>query len=162
MISKNGNAIRFDLNSIDLPPASEDSAGSSGWVQSHVKLRSGLAIGTNITNTAHIYFDYNAPIATNITLTTIANTTTGLANITGDNEVSIYPDPAHDWVYIKTDQELTNGHLDIYDVTGRKCKTLPISDQSSAIEVRDLVSGVYIVNITLQTGKSISRKLIIE
>lgn len=52
---------------------------SNGFVAYTIQLKSNLPAGTQITNNADIYFDFNAPIETNTTLNTIQ--ITGLESI---------------------------------------------------------------------------------
>ncbi len=60
-----GNVARFNFPNINLPDSVNDEPHSHGYVQYRIKLKTGLAQGTVITNTAHIVFDFNAPVVTN-------------------------------------------------------------------------------------------------
>ncbi len=161
--TNNAGALRFDFSNIDLAPAAQDSAASIGWVQYSVILRSGLAVGTSITNTANIYFDYNSPMATNTTVNTISDMTTGVADAGSDSfDVLLYPDPARDYVFIRASHDLTGGHIEIYDITGRKCKDQLISDSRSGIQIKDLPIGVYLINIIFPSGINTCKKLLVE
>jgi hypothetical protein len=53
-----------------LPDSHINEPASHGWLMYRIKLKDNLALGTQITNTASIYFDYNAPVVTNTTLNT--------------------------------------------------------------------------------------------
>ena len=162
-VSNTDGALRFDFDNIDLTPVSIDSLGSIGWVQYRATLRDGLDIGTKIRNTADIYFDYNQPIATNTTVNTIISSNTGADVVSTDvSEVRLYPDPAHDYVSIKTSQDLTGGYIQIYDVTGRKYKDVIVSGRNPVIQVRDLPAGVYLINIISPSGVNTSKKLLVE
>jgi hypothetical protein len=50
-----------------LPDSTSDYEGSMGYFQYRLKPLPNLPNGTQIENTAYIYFDYNAPIITNTT-----------------------------------------------------------------------------------------------
>lgn len=158
-----GAALRFNFNNINLAPAGVNRAMSEGWVQYSVKLRDGLSVGTQISNTANIYFDYNAPIATNTTVNTIAESTTGIAdNNAEQNNIVLYPDPAHDYIYIRSNTILTGGCMKIYDATGRLYKILSLEESNKVIDIKDLAAGIYVVNIVYPSGSNISRKIVIE
>src|SRR5262249_34403424 len=60
---------RFDPYS--LPDSASDPAGSQGYVSFAVKLKPNLPTGTIISNTAHIYFDYNEAVVTNTVVNNI-------------------------------------------------------------------------------------------
>ena len=160
----NGNALKFDFVNINLSPASVNPDGSNGWIQYKVKLRDQLSIGTQILNTAHIYFDYNDPMATNTTVNRIvSDESTGIATI-GKNapQVILYPDPAHSYIYIKSNLDLRSGYIEMYDTEGRKCKKLYITDQNIGIDISDLAQGMYTVNLIYSSGQNIFKKMIIE
>ena len=53
--------IRFDFRNIYLPDSLSDPSGSKGYIDFEIDLVDDLPIGTQIKNTAYIYFDYNAP-----------------------------------------------------------------------------------------------------
>lgn len=57
---------------INLPPSSVNEPGSHGYVEFSILPKSTVAIGTQINNTAYIYFDYNSYIQTNSVLQTIS------------------------------------------------------------------------------------------
>lgn len=66
-----GGIIRFNFPDINLPDSTNDEPNSHGYISYKIKLTEGLSVGTTIKNTAHIYFDLNAPIVTNTTVNTI-------------------------------------------------------------------------------------------
>lgn len=59
--------LEWTFNNIMLPDSTTDEPGSNGFVCFTVRQVSGLPNGTEINNTADIYFDYNEPIITNTT-----------------------------------------------------------------------------------------------
>ncbi|MBR2378856.1 MAG: T9SS type A sorting domain-containing protein, partial [Bacteroidaceae bacterium] len=54
-------------------------------------------------------------------------------------EYSVYPNPASDYVYTNA-----QGELSIYNVAGNLVRQA----EGNCVEVRDLPSGMYILNIT--------------
>lgn len=68
---------------------------------------------------------------------------------------SVYPNPAHNMVYIKADSAIQN--VQITDMVGRKIEA-HYSD--NRINVQDFPDGAYIVEITLKNGEKISKKII--
>jgi uncharacterized repeat protein (TIGR01451 family) len=59
-ISLNGNILTVRFNNIMLPDSTTDYEGSMGYFQYRIKPLPNLPLGTQIENTAYIYFDYNA------------------------------------------------------------------------------------------------------
>lgn len=68
---KNPNIITWTFNNINLPDSNSNSPASNGYIKYNIKLKPGLAQGTQLTNTAHIYFDFNPAVLTNEVLNTI-------------------------------------------------------------------------------------------
>ena len=65
-----GSSMIFTFPKIDLLDSLHNEPLSHGWIQYKVKTKAGLPIGTQIKNTAFIYFDINPAVVTN----TVANT----------------------------------------------------------------------------------------
>ncbi|MBB4805608.1 hypothetical protein HNP38_000880 [Chryseobacterium defluvii] len=68
-------------------------------------------------------------------------------------ETSLYPNPARDFVTIKTESKIIK--VEIFDVAGRKVQANLDGDK---LDVRNLAPGSYIVNIETNKGK-VSEKL---
>ena len=62
---------RFGFPNINLPDSLINQNGSQGWIQYKIKLKAGFPAGTQIKNTASIYFDLNTAIVTNTTINSI-------------------------------------------------------------------------------------------
>ena len=69
-------------------------------------------------------------------------------------DVAVYPNPAQDFIIIRTNDD--SQRIDIYDVTGK----LMISSTETEINVSELKSGMYFVNILTNNGL-ITKKLTI-
>ncbi len=80
---KVGNGIiYFEFLNINLPDSAANEPLSHGFVNFRVKALPTLASGAIVPNTAHIYFDYNAPIVTNTATTQIKAIVTPVRIIT--------------------------------------------------------------------------------
>lgn len=66
-------AVEFHFDNILLPDSNIDEPGSHGLVSYRINPKAGLPDPTQITNTAHIFFDLNSDIITNTSLTTLTN-----------------------------------------------------------------------------------------
>ena len=62
------------------------------------------------------------------------------------DNLNIYPNPANEYIHVETNCELQR--IDVYDVTGK----LMISSTKTEINVSDLESGIYFVNILTDKG----------
>lgn len=68
---RDGNKISFEFLNIMLPDSNINEPLSHGYIRFRVKPLSNLIAGSIIPNIADIYFDYNNPVTTNNTNTTI-------------------------------------------------------------------------------------------
>lgn len=66
-----GNIVFFEFLNILLPDSNINELLSHGFVSFRIKPQSTIAVNTTIPNKAAIYFDYNAPVITNIANTLI-------------------------------------------------------------------------------------------
>lgn len=109
--------VQFTFPNIMLQDSFHNEPASHGWIAYEIDLNPGVPLGTTITNRAGIYFDFNVPVMTNITHSTLCallnpgftHTNTGLAfNFTdgsggattwawdfGDGTTSTLQNPAH-------------------------------------------------------------------
>jgi uncharacterized repeat protein (TIGR01451 family) len=138
-----GNIVRFDFPNINLPDSNASEPLSHGWVTYRIKAKSGIANGSQISNTGHIYFDYNSAIVTNTTLNTIdiALGTNELNAMALSN--TLFPNPAGNAVRVQF-ANAVSGNLSLVDLSGRVVKTLNVTNAETVIiNLSDLSSGIY-------------------
>jgi hypothetical protein len=75
--------------------------------------------------------------------------------------IKIFPNPAHDNFTITLNQQINNGELKIYDVTGRVVHEQTIINQESEIINYHLSAGIYFVKVR-DGEKAYTQKLVIE
>jgi uncharacterized repeat protein (TIGR01451 family) len=71
-VEQDGEAV-FTFQDIMLPDSAADPLGSQGYVKFHINIASSAQHLTAIQNTASIFFDFNPPIVTNTTVTTLVD-----------------------------------------------------------------------------------------
>ena len=76
----------------------------------------------------------------------------GTVNVMEDiSDISAYPNPAKDNVILM----IPNGEasvVDIYDLNGRKVKTISVNEVENKLNIGDLSSGLYILSVTQSNG----------
>ncbi|WP_076445491.1 T9SS-dependent choice-of-anchor J family protein [Chryseobacterium sp. RU37D] len=72
----------------------------------------------------------------------------GTSEIHADNNIGVYPNPTTDFINIKSKADILSAN--IYDATGRKIST---HAKTSAIDVRNLQNGSYILEVETKQGK---------
>lgn len=98
-----GRILEFRFDPLALPPAQDDEPGSHGFVQFNVNTKPGALLGETVKNTAHIFFDFNPPIATNTAQTRVQATLAADGPQNRQFALRIFPNPAghSTWVDLK-------------------------------------------------------------
>jgi uncharacterized repeat protein (TIGR01451 family) len=138
--------VTFTFPNIMLPQQSLDDLGSQGFVRYKIKENPGLAIGTELNNTAYIYFDSNPAIVTNTTSN--INTSLGIEDSNYGSTLKLYPQPANEMFYISgvNTQDITN--IRIMDGNGKIVQVMNGNKISEGISVSELASGMYFVSVS--------------
>lgn len=82
-----------------------------------------------------------------------------LSDAVGSVFANIWPNPAQDYCYISAEQEIAS--IQLFDISGRTCKTIKVNGKSIRIAVGDLPSGHYTIALTTRSGESIRRPLVV-
>ncbi len=148
------NKVEFIFENIQLPAEQDDEPGSHGFVAFKIKTKPNLVLGNTVSNTADIYFDYNFPIITNTTSTTVSNL--------GVNEfenlsVAMTPNPVKDLLTISSDDVITS--VLIYDVQGRIIATQISNSTHTTLDMSQLNAGVYLVKVLTENGVKVEKIL---
>jgi uncharacterized repeat protein (TIGR01451 family) len=145
---KNG-AAEWKLNNILLPDSAANEPASHGFVKYRIIPKSTLTANDEIKNTAHIFFDYNAPVVTNTTLNRVASAITivGKTSI-ADELVRIYPNPSQGLITVDMPVTGNNAELRIFSTIGslqRSIALSPVPVQQASLE--SLQAGIYFYEI---------------
>ncbi|MDQ0065781.1 DUF7619 domain-containing protein [Chryseobacterium lathyri] len=137
------NKVEFIFENIQLP---FDDANNDGYISFKIKTKSTLTVGEAFSNTANIYFDYNAPIVTNTYTTTVRGVLATAEIKSGNENISIYPNPVQDILNIKSGDEIIKA--EIYDASGRILNTRSV--KSNSVNVSELAKGNYIIKLFIK------------
>ena len=148
------NKVEFIFENINLP---FDDANNDGYVVFKIKTKPTLVVGSTISNSANIYFDYNFPIVTNTATSTFQTLVNN--SYTLDNNIGISPIPTKDTLTISIQNSEKINSISIYNMLGQVVQT--IIGSSNTINVSELKAGDYIIKITTEKG-TISKKIIKE
>ena len=86
---------------------------------------------------------------------------TGITDLSNDNSLSIYPNPANDNITINFTSTSKNVSVKIYDATGRLVKNIAnVKAGETSISISELESGLYLLN--LQDGNNSTTKRFIK
>ena len=98
----------------------------------------------------------------------IVTTSIIVQNCAGVNEKSIadntliYPNPTNGLVHVSLSQGINNCELIIYDVTGRKVKSVRINQSEANVNLKDFANGLYTYKIISNTNTIIKEGKIVK
>jgi Secretion system C-terminal sorting domain/Leucine Rich repeats (2 copies) len=166
---KANGTLEFLFQNIRLEDSTSNEAKSHGFVTYKIKTKPNIVTGSIINNQAFIYFDANAPVATNIythtigeNLTTIFISTIEVVDNT-EFSVKIMPNPMHDAAVfeIGDSQSPRDIQLTLYNTLGQAVKTQRFIDGKLVLERDNLPQGCYFYKITSEGKMMAQGKVVI-
>lgn len=144
-ISKAG-VVAFRFDNIMLPDSKTDKEKGHGFIRFSVEPKKDLKEGDEIKNKAGIVFDKNAPILTNTVFNTFTIPVVASVKEKFEKAGFLYPNPAKDIVYFRTDKE---SEFYVYDFTGK----MMLQNKGTAINTADWNAGFYIFKVVDSKGE---------
>ncbi len=146
-ISGSGVVV-FNFPGINLPDSATSQTASRGYVQYKIKLKKGLPLGTRITNTANIYFDFNSPVVTNTTVNVVdtPNAPLGIKPIANAGTIHLYPNPNKGSFTLETSGGIGSEYT-ISDMLGSVIAQQTIKTDSQTIDLPEASEGVYALTV---------------
>lgn len=147
--------VYFEFPNIMLPDSGTDYEASQGFVSYTIHLKNNLPIGTQLKNTAEIYFDFNEAVVTNTTVNTIVlKSSSGVQTQIGGLNISLYPNPtnynASFEVNIDKAQDVS---YTLYDVQGKEVLSKSIKAKAGLLQetlhLNEFNSGIYILQLNI-------------
>ena len=146
-----GNIMKFTFNNIMLPDSGSNEQASHGYVIYRINQKNNLDLGTKITNTANIYFDFNPAIITNTTLNTIDFLTGIPTHEQPEMEVSVYPNPSNRVLNVTVPGVSNIGAIRIFNSSGKVVYSRKnISGNNISLNTSGVSSGTYYVSIIIE------------
>lgn len=155
-VTLDGSVLTVRFPSIFLADSASDFQGSMGFIQYRAKPISGLSVGTQITNTAHIYFDFNAPIITNIATTNYVDLN-ALEEYNAE-AICAYPNPTKGLINIAISDDLIGDEILIYNAMGVLVYKNAMTKNLEQIDLSLQASGVYLIQTA--SGKLLPQKIV--
>lgn len=161
-VKRTGNEVNYMFPNIMLVDKTTNEPLSHGFIKYRINAVNGLAAGTQISDNAAIYFDFNAPVITNDAVITIV-LPQGINDVNTGNAVQLYPNPVKG--VSKVQFELTKAsfvNVEVIDVTGRLQATLsneilPAGLQSLSLDASKMANGIYTIKTNIDGKQSITK-----
>lgn len=143
--NNNPNIVNFKFDDIILPDSLSNPEGSNGHIIYSISTFPGLDVDTEITNTAHIYFDFNPAIVTNTTLTILVDEFPPVLSnpyLEGKEEIKVYPNPTSG--NLNFDREIDQ--IILTDLLGKQIRK---KTSSAFINLDGISTGTYLIQMHL-------------
>jgi uncharacterized repeat protein (TIGR01451 family) len=153
-----GNVLRWKFNNIMLPDSNTNEPASHGFVHYKIKQKNNNVFGTEIKNTAYIYFDFNEHVVTNTTLNTLASITSIVEKESNESELVLFPNPVNDKLCLKLKNTNNKAHeIIVLDVLGKEMLHESYRDE---LNLAKFNTGVYFVKVVYANGMSVTKKVV--
>ncbi|MEO8589714.1 MAG: T9SS type A sorting domain-containing protein [Flavobacteriales bacterium] len=145
-----GPVMHWHFNNINLPDSGANEAASHGFVSFRMLPREPLLVGTVISNTANIYFDFNDPVITESSVL-VVDINTGVEEVGGDGLI-LFPNPAHGSVTIRsTDGAIAS--VRVLAADGRILYSRGASQSVVTVDMSVFAPGIYFALVRLSDGR---------
>src|ERR1041385_6301467 len=161
--SREGRYVEFNFQNINLPDSGSDEPGSHGFVRYSVSPNSNLISGTDVKNTAYIYFDQNPSVVTNTEVTEyVAQFSNGICSCDEkDARLIVAPNPSRDNFNIYfNNPERKQYAIEMFDLAGRIIKQQYSNEGIVTLSNTGLSPGMYFLE--LRGDKIYKAKVMIE
>jgi uncharacterized repeat protein (TIGR01451 family) len=141
-VTVSGNILTVRFYNIMLPDSTTDYEGSMGYFQYRIKPFSNLPLGSQINNTAYIYFDFNTPIITNTTENNFEFPQNISRFTSSENSFSLFPNPSTGVFTFKDTKNLNS--VEVYSVLGEKILS---QTNHKTINLNGFSKGIYFARV---------------
>jgi uncharacterized repeat protein (TIGR01451 family) len=140
-----GNQLVVTFDNINLPDSGANYAASQGYIDVRCALKPNLPIGTQIFNTADIFFDFNPPVTTNTVETTLGTYISGIAPVMSF-DFALMPNPASTQVSLRGEFD-RNSVYELMNQLGQVVLAGEVNSNNTTVNTQSLNAGIYLVRI---------------
>ncbi|MFK7776485.1 MAG: T9SS type A sorting domain-containing protein, partial [Saprospiraceae bacterium] len=160
------NILIFNFENILLPDSTTNLAESQGYVTFSIDRRLDLPLGTTISNSAAIYFDYNLPVITNEVVNVLSEPVS-VGNIKNQKpSLEVSPNPSQGefsiFYHLKNASE---ARLTLFDIYGKAIyeienhKFQMAGNHTKNFSIKKLPDGIYFLQLKTQNGSVVKKIL---
>jgi hypothetical protein len=154
----------FEMDNIMLPDSATDLEGSQGFVKFSINRDNTLPLGTNIANTAAIYFDYNLPVITNTTNSVVDILSALERTPMTQHQWKVMPNPFDEHLTIQyTLHQSSATQIYLVNALGQTVQMQPQQAEQTAgeyqtqLSTQALPSGIYWIVLETAQGKLVQK-----
>ncbi len=144
------NTLDFKFDNIMLPDSNANEPLSHGYVAYRIKPSQNWVVGTQLDNSAAIYFDFNSAIYTNNMITTVT-APVGIHQLDSKQESFImYPNPANSILNVVLGKQSSFTRVRIINALGQEISsnTIVKGEKFHTVSVQQLPVGLYFIELS--------------
>ena len=138
------HGLEFRFPDIQLPDSNVNEPISHGFITYSIEAKNSLISGTDIKNTASIFFDFNSSVITNTTHSLIA--LPSQVQKINDSGFLLFPNPAFDGISIVTIKS-GNWKVSVRNILGEEVFKDNFSGAYHRLDLKNISPGFYLINI---------------
>ncbi|MFA7688371.1 MAG: T9SS type A sorting domain-containing protein, partial [Moheibacter sp.] len=77
-----------------------------------------------------------------------------------ENKITLYPNPTTGIINLQTQQKVNS--VSVYNLMGQKVSFHPLNKENTSIDISNLSSGIYFVEVILNNNKKIKTYKVIK
>lgn len=163
--NKNGIGARVEIYGSWGKQIRDVQSGTGFGNMSTLNVHFGIGQATTITKVIVRWPSGVVDVINNVTPNTTLNVVEGSFLNTKEVQeaqemLTVYPNPAHDMVYFKSQKDFIPVEAKIYDLSGRL--VLQTKIERDSVSVKELNAGNYMLVLTGKNGKTLSQKLMVK
>ncbi len=143
-VQRSNNMVEFFFEDINLAPQGR------GQVTYKIKTKSSLITGSQVEQSAKIFFDYNPFIQTNTATTTFQQLSTTTPS---QESFALWPNPASDVVTISGASEIES--IAVLNLLGQEVYKQEGNGRGTQVNISSLPSGNYLVRVKAAGGEQL-------
>ena len=160
----NGIGARIEITSSSIGTQIRDVQSGTGFrYMSSLNTYFGLGEDTSISTLTVYWPSGTVDVLNNISVNQTLEITEGQtlsAQVTELNQIIVFPNPANDYVEIKSDYNLEDAIISLFDLNGRRVINYKNTGASNLVDLSSLSVGEYILRVISSEGGIYSTKIL--
>jgi plastocyanin len=146
-----GDTVSFVLSSLhnvlEVNQATYNSNGTTALAGGfQTPFGGGMILPANLNVGTH-YFVCSSHASLGMKGTIIVQSITGISENQLSESISIYPNPANDFINVKADSKMLGMNYKLIDPTGRQVLNGKLDNEVTSLDIRQFASGVYMFQL---------------
>ena len=160
----NGIGARVEITSPGIGTQIRDVRSGTGFrYMSSLNTYFGLGEDTNITTLTIYWPSGTVDVINNVDVNQSINIVEGQTlsiEASEINQLSVFPNPASDFITIKAEYNLKDSIISVFDINGRRVINYKNTANNNMVDVSSLSNGEYILRVISSDGKIYSTKVL--